>query len=183
MSWLVDNANALYILGLIIAAALVVTWRFNQRAKFLGLAVIPLLVMGLIFLLTRFVISDSKQLEINVHAMADAVVAGKVDELFKHVSKDFRYKHFDRELLYAAAKLNVAEHRVRGIAIRSFRVEEVSRANRFAKTSFLMRAEAEKEILFRVETDFVLENDQWLLKTMRVYPPQGGDEIDLPGLR
>jgi hypothetical protein len=183
MSWLVDNANALYVLLAIIAAGLVVAWRFNQRVKFLGLAVIPLLLIGVIYLLTRFVVSDSKQLELNVDAMRKAVVAGNVDDLFTHVSKDFRYKGIDRELMYAGAKLKMAEHKVNDIAIRSFRVEQVSRADRFAKASFLMRAGAEQDILLRIETDFVLENDQWLLKTMRFYLPQGGDEIDLPGLR
>ena len=63
MSWLVDNANGLYVWLAVVAAGLVVAWRFNQRVKFLGLAAIPVLLIGLIFLLTRFFVSDSKQLE------------------------------------------------------------------------------------------------------------------------
>ena len=33
MDWLVDSANAFYILFVVIAAGLVVAWRFNQRVK------------------------------------------------------------------------------------------------------------------------------------------------------
>jgi hypothetical protein len=185
MSWLVDNANALYVLSAIMSASLIVAWRFNQRVKFLGLAVIPLLVIGLIFLLTLVVVSDSKQLEMNVNAMAEAVVAGKVDDVFKHVSKDFRWKGIDRELMYAGVKKSIEGHKINGVRISSFRIEEVSRATKLAKTSFLVTAKADSEIMFRTEADFVLEGDEWKLKTMRFYRPVGGQdqEIDLPGLR
>lgn len=185
MSWLVDNANALYILGAIAAAAFVVAWRFNQRVKTLALALVPLAVMGLLFLLSRLFISDSKQLELNVSAMADAVMAGNVDELFTHVAKDFRYKGIDRDMMYAAVQKSIAAHEVKSVRISSFRVEKLSRAERAATASFLVKAEADSEILFRAETDFVLEGEQWKLKTMRFYRPIGGadEEIDLPGLR
>jgi hypothetical protein len=185
MSWLVDNANALYILGLIIAVGIVVAWRFNQRAKFLAFALIPLLVMGAIFLLTHFVVSDSKQLEMNVNAMADAVVDGKVDNIFTHVSKDFRWKGIDRDLMNAGVQKSIENHKVKRARISSFRVEKISRADKFAKTSFLVTADADSEIMFRTEADFVLEGEKWKLQTMRFYRPIGGQdqEIDLPGLR
>ena len=140
--------------------------------------------MALIFLLSHFVVTDSKQLELNVNAMRDAVVAGNVDELFTHVSKDFRYKGIDRDLMYAAVKRAMGDHRVNGVRISSFHVDEVSRANKFARTSFLLTADADKEIMLRTEADFVLEGEQWKLQTMRFYRPIGGmnEEIELPGL-
>ena len=78
MSWLVDNANSLYILLGAIAAGFVVGWKLNARVKFLGYAAGILVLMGVIWALTLFVVSDSKQLEKNVHAMADAVVSATV---------------------------------------------------------------------------------------------------------
>jgi hypothetical protein len=186
MSWLVDNANALYILGLIIAAALVVAWRFNQRVKFLGLAAIPLLLMGVIFLLTRVVISDSKRLEMNVNAMADAVIAGDVDALFSHISKDFTYKGMTREMLYEAARQSIQKNQVRDVNIRQFKAE-ISPDRKTAKTRFRVAAwevGEEQPRPFITEADFVREGDQWKLKTMRFFNPMVNQdqEIGIPGL-
>ena len=185
MSWLVDNSINLYILLGIIAAGFVVAWKFNRRVKFLGYAAGVIILMCLVWLLTLFVVSDSKQLEMNAHAMADAVVAGSVDDLFKHISKDFRWKGIDREMMYEGVKRSIAAHKVTRVNITSFRVEELSRAKSFARTSFLVSANAEGDILFRTEADFGLEGEQWKLKTLRFYRAIGGQdqEIELPGLR
>src|SRR5438094_9394520 len=103
MAWFVDNANTLYVLFGLIAAAFLIMWRSYQwRKEFLGYAAGALAIMGVIWLLTLFVPTDRKQLESNVHAMANAVVAGKVDDLFKHISKDFNYHEMTRDKLYAA---------------------------------------------------------------------------------
>lgn len=186
MSWLVDNANALYVLLVIVAAGLVVAWRFNQRVKFLGLAVFPLLLIGVVLLLTVFVVSDSKQLEMNVNAMADAVVAGNVDDLFKHIAKDFNYKGMTREMLYEAARNSIQKNQIREVRITNFR-PEVSRSEKTAKTRFHVSAwatGAEQPKMFVTEADFVLDGEQWKLKTMRFYPPIGNQdqEIGIPGL-
>ena len=84
--------------------------------------------------------------------------------------------------MYEGIKREIEQHKVTHVRISSFR-PEVSRGEKFAKTSFLVKATANKEILFRTEADFVLEGEQWKLKTMRFYSPAGGEEIDLPGLR
>ncbi len=185
MSWFVDNANALYVLLGIVAAGLLAMCWLNKRVKFLGYAAGVVVLIGLVWLMTQFGNSDAKQLETNVNAMADAVVAGKVDELFKHVSKDFNYKGMSREILNVAAQREMRAGRVKGLRISSFRVEEVSRANKSATTSFLVRVTGDGEGFFRTQADFVLEGDQWKLKSMRFYNPavEQDKEIDLPGIR
>ena len=186
MSWFVDNATTLYILLGIIAAGCVVAWRLNQRVKFLGYAAIAVVLIGGVWLLAHFGTSDNKQLETNVRAMADAVQAGDVDELFKHVSKDFRWKGIDRDLMYAGVKRQITAQKITHVGISSFRVENSSRADQYAKTSFLVSANAVgDQIMFRVEGDFRLESEQWKLTTLRFYRAIGGQdqEIDLPGLR
>src|SRR5262249_34980129 len=140
MSWLVDNANSLYLLLGIIAAALVLAWRFNQRAKFLGYAAGVLVLMGLVWLLTHFVPSDRRQLEMNVNAMAEAVIAGKMDDLFQHISRDFRYKDMTRDMLFGRAKAAVEAYKVRAVKITKFKVEELDRTKKFARTSFRVSA-------------------------------------------
>ena len=175
MSWLVDNANALYIFFAIGVAALVVAWRFNRRVLFLGLALIPVLLIGVIFLLTLFVGSDSKQLEMNVNAMADAVVAGNVDELFKHISKDFNYRGMTREMLFEAARNSIQKNQVREVSIRQFKAE-ISRDQKIAKTRFRVLAWVageEQPKPFITEADFVLEGGPMEAESNAIFQSDG----------
>jgi hypothetical protein len=186
MSWLTDNSTTLSILLGLIAAALAMIWRSNRQKKYLGYAVGALLLIGLIWVLSRFHISDSKQLEMNVHAMANAVVDGKVDDLFKHISNDFQYKGMTRKELYEKSQAAILLHKVKEVHIANFDVQELSRTNKTAKTRFRVSAQAagvDRPYFFVTQADFVLEGDQWKLKSMRFYNPlvDQDKEIDLPG--
>ena len=188
MSWLVDNANGFYILLAVIAAGFVVGWRLNGRVKFLLFAAGALVLIVFVWLLAQFVGSDSKQLEANVHAMADAVVAGKTDDLFKHIARDFDYQGMTRDALYQKARGSIEAHKVKEVRIGSFTANDVSRARKIAKTRFLVSARAaasDQPYMFVTQADFVLEDGQWKLKTMRFYNPlvNQDQEIVLPGLR
>ena len=186
MSWLVDNANLLYIVLGVIAAALVLVWWNNRQAKYLGFAAGVLVLIGLLWLLTCFHISDSVQLKNNVDAMAQAVRDGKVDDLFKHVSKDFRYKEMDREMVYVLAQGVMKANKINAVRVSNFKVLELSRENKLAKTWFRVNAEGDGgQQIFVTEADFVLEGDHWKLKAMRFYNPVVNQdrEIDIPGLR
>jgi hypothetical protein len=188
MSWFVDNANALYVLLGIIATGLVAFWWLNKRAKFLGFAVGVMALIGLVWLTTQFGTSDAKQLELNVHSMADAVKNGHVDELFKYVSKDFRFKDITRDALYAAARKSIESHQISDIRITQFEVEEVFRAKKTANVRFKVTAwvtGVETPHPFVTRGEFILEGDQWQLKSMRFYKAfvDTDQEIDLPGIR
>jgi hypothetical protein len=186
MSWLTDNATTLYILLGLMAAALLMIWRSNRQNKYLGGAVGALLLMGLIWVLSRFHISDSKQLEMTVQAMANAVAAGKVDDLFKHISNDFQYKGMTRDEVYEKSQTAIRFHKVKEVHIANFIVEELSRTKKTAKTRFRVSAqvaELDRPYVFVTQADFVLEAEQWKLKTMRFYNPlvDQDKEISLPG--
>jgi energy-coupling factor transporter transmembrane protein EcfT len=185
MDWLIDSANTLYILLAICIAGLVVVWRFNQRVKFLFFAGIPLLLILLLFLVTQLFTSDSKQLEENVNEMAAAVQQGKVEELFKHISKDFNYKGMTRDVLHEFAAKSIQRNQIKDIAIRNFKAE-VIRPQKLAKTRFLVKATGANNELhpFVTEADFVLEGERWMLKTVRFYNPlvNQDQEIGVPGL-
>ena len=183
MSWFVDNAITLSILFGLVAAALLMIWRSNRQNKYLGFAAGAIALIGLIWLLTLFVPTDRKQLEANVREMAHAVEAGKIDDLFKHVSKDFRHGQTTRAELYAFTQDAIKQHAISDIRISHFRVGELSREKRLAKTSFLVAASADREARLRAEADFVLEDGKWKLQTMRLYNPfvNQDQEIDWPG--
>lgn len=187
MSWFVDNANGLYVLLGIVAAGFVIAWRFTTRVKYLGYAAGALVLLGLVWLLTLVVPTDSKQLEANVLAMARAVEAGKTDDLFKHIAKDFTYKTMTRDKLYQAARQSIEAHRVSEIRITKFEVEDISRPNKSAKVRFKVTAFAtgqDQPYPFVTRADFILEGEQWKLRTMRFYKAfvDTDQEIHLPGL-
>src|SRR5689334_260435 len=100
MFWLVDNAGSLYVALGIAAAGCVVAWRFTARVKYLGYALGILFLLGVLWSLTLLVVTDRGQLRNNVLAMRDAVVAGKPDDLFKHISADFDYRGVKRDTLF-----------------------------------------------------------------------------------
>jgi hypothetical protein len=186
MSWLVDNATTVLIILGIIAAGFILGWRFNGRVKLLGFAVGVLALMGLVFVLTLFVPTDKKQIRASVDAMSDAVVAGRTDDLFKHISKDFAYKSITRDILYEAARKTITAHRIKAINITGFEDEEISRATGTAKVRFKVTAfdESDTPRPFVTRAEFVLEGDQWKLKTMRFYKAfvNTNEEIHLPGI-
>jgi hypothetical protein len=187
MSWLVDNANALYVLLAIGAAGFVTFGWLNRRVRYLAYGLGPIALIGLVWLLTRVFISDSKQLELNVDAIARAVVAGRTDDLLTHVSNDFRYKRLTRADLKTLARSATEDYEVNAVRIRKFNVDDLSREKKLAKTSFRVSAWSagnDQPYMFNVEADFVLEGDQWKLQTMRFYNPfvNQDQELDLPDL-
>jgi hypothetical protein len=189
MSWFVDNAATLYILFGLVAAGLVVAWRFNQRVKFLGYAAGVLAVMGLLWLLSLFVPTDRKQLRDNVDAMAKAVIDGNVDDLFKHISKDFRYESgaqkLTRDQLYEAARGVIKNRQVGGINITRFKVESVSRADKNARVKFGVNAYDTKGAVigrFDVDGHFELEGEHWKLKSVDFYQFNSTEKMGIPGL-
>ena len=187
MSWFIDNATSIYLLLAVIAASFVVVWWFNQRVKFLVFAAGTLAILALLWLLTLFVMTDRKHLKANVDAMAQAVQDGKVDDLFKHISKDFERKGLTHNTLYEATRQTIAVHKVSEVRITNFNIEKLSRETKSATTRFRVTAwtagnDQPQPVI--TEADFVLEGDQWKLKTMRFYNPfvDQDKEIDLPGL-
>jgi hypothetical protein len=185
MSWIVDNANVLMVLFAVIAAGLVIAWRSNSNARYLLYAAGALALVGLIWLVSIFGTSDRKQIHDHINAMSDAVVTGKMDDLFKHISPEFRYKDMTRDDLFRNAQAAVKVYKVRQVRITAFRVDELSRDTKTAKARFrasVWWGEKEDPYLMSVQTDFVLEGEQWKLKTMRFYNPlvDQDKEIDLP---
>ncbi len=188
MNWFVQNAGVIYTLLVIVAAGFVVTWWFNKRVLYLGYAAGTLCLLAVIWLAIRFLPSDRMQIERNVHAMSDAIIAGKVDDLFKHVANDFNYKGMTREGLYGVAQQSIRANKVREIRITAFEISELSRVTKTATARFrvsVWAADFEQPFVFVTQTDFKLEGDAWKLKTMRFYNPfvDQDKEIDLPGIR
>jgi hypothetical protein len=186
MSWLGENANAIYVLLVVIAAALVVTWRFNQQVKYLVFAFGVLVLGAVLFILIQTVPSDRKQIEDNVHAMKDAILAGQRDRLFDYVDKDFRYKDMTREDLFGQGIAAARLYKVREVKISNFRVEDLKAKTATARFGVSAWAEGnDQPFMFVTKADFVRDDRRWKLKAMRFYKPlvDQDQEMDLPGIR
>jgi hypothetical protein len=146
------------------------------------------MVLALVWFAANYLPSDRKQLEDNVHAMANAIIAGKMDELFAHVSEDFQYKAMTREKLHALAQQSIRRNQVREVRISKFEVTELSPSQKVAKTSFRVTVWTEghgQPYLFTTQADFRLEGERWKLITMRFYNllVDQDREIALPGIQ
>jgi hypothetical protein len=166
MSWLVDNAGLICLVLGILAAALVAVWRFNQQAKYLGFAGGVLGLLIVFWIATRFIVTDAKQIESNVDAMAKALQADDKKALFKHLAKDFAVGGMAREDVYGRARAEIKDRKITKIEIMKFRVE-VSREKQSARATFLASTFGERDQVLPVEAEFVFEEDQWKLKTVR----------------
>ena len=77
-----------------------------------------------------------------------------------------------RKMLYEAARMSIKSFKVSEIRIAQFEVKEISRANKHAKVTFKATAFSTNEphpYPFVAKADFVLEGEQWRLKTIEFY--------------
>ncbi|MCI0639434.1 MAG: hypothetical protein L0Y72_01990 [Gemmataceae bacterium] len=165
--WLVDNANFLFLFLGIVALCFGVAFWLNKRVKYLGGVGAAVVAIALLWLLTRIVVTDRKQLELNLNAMAEAVVAGKRSELLEHFAKDFEFRGYDRASAARFAVDIAARHKVGQVRIWSLEVDEVSREQKFATVGFNMTVFDNQGAVLHVDQAqcrFVFENDKWKLQ-------------------
>src|SRR5438876_7975863 len=96
LSWLVDNANVVYIILGLIVLCLGVSWWLNRRVRTLLIAAGFIALIALFWLLTLLVATDRKQIQADLWAMGRAVLDQKPDDLIKHWAKDFRLQGMNR---------------------------------------------------------------------------------------
>ena len=182
MHWLVDHAGTVYLLLGIVALSLLAAFWLNRRVKFLGLAAGVLLVMVLFWLLSRAVITDRKQIELNLRAMAAAAVEGKADKLLPYLASDFHYEGVvDRRTAEGWMRRGLERHKPSDIVIWNYEATEVSRERKKAKVGFNVRASGPfGEAMYYFRCDFVLENDVWKVQTFEVFNPINEQKTRLP---
>lgn len=170
--WLVDNATVVYlVLGLAALVLAAIFWS-NRRVKFLGAAGVLLGLLALFFLVTRLVVTDRKQLYLNVQAMARGVEEGDPEKVFRHFSREFRHENMDGATSRDRIAAAIRTRRVSAIGISSFEAEQLSRADRKARVTFLVSFDADgQRHLFRVRLEFALEGEDWRLTRVQLFNP------------
>jgi hypothetical protein len=168
--WLVDNAVTLYVLLGIIALCLAALWWQNRKRYYL----IALAVVGgciaIVVVLSFVVVTDRQQIRSTILAMRDGVVEAKPEAVFKHLARDFRFDMGDRKAFIDRATQAIRRHRVQDIVVWGFEFEVPPDREKNALVAFRARALADGgEALFLVRAEFVFEDDQWRMRTFRLF--------------
>jgi hypothetical protein len=181
--WIVDHATVFYLLLGLTALALGAIFWSTRRGGYLLAAGAALALIALVWLLTTIVITDRRQLYLNVQAMARGVEQGDPDKVFVHFSPEFR--HGDQDLKSSRDRVTRAIRlkRVSDIHVWSFETEKLSREEKKARVTFLVRFFADgARHLYRCRLDFGFEDGHWRLRGFQVFNPLVNNEqpIQIP---
>lgn len=183
-SWLAEDPSVVYLLLGVAALVLAAGWWFRRERKLLiGLGVVALLA-GLVWLIHVFVITDGAKMVSSVKDMAAAVAAKDTHRIFEHVSDDFQLSGLRKADFRGLVEHYVGTGQVREILVWDFETRDVSRELRTGKVIFMVKAKGPavmEEIPNRCEAQFVLDkDDQWRMKTFRLFPPQADPATSQP---
>jgi hypothetical protein len=176
LSWIVDNANVVYVILGVVGLGVAVSWWLNRRVRELGVLLGVIALVVLVWLLTLFVPTDRKQIRDNLWAMAGAVMNQKPDDLVKHWAKDFRFQNLGREeLAEAAAKVQIT-----GVNLWEFDVKNLTKDK--AEIWFRCTAEGKGgQAFFAIcRAHFIKEGDHWKLQRIAFYQPVANTDQEIP---
>ena len=167
LDWFIDQSNFLYfLLGATVLVLLAQGWR-TSRVVYWVYAAGCVGAMLLIWLLGMFIISDRKQITLDLDAMALATRNQNADALFKHISKDFRYGGSNRDELYKSVSAAIGRHKIETIRLSG---QQVKLTNAGAEASFNFNAEGEGGGRFAASgfATFVKEDGRWKMASLQI---------------
>jgi hypothetical protein len=182
LSWLVDHASLWFlflgIAGLVIAS---LWWMTRRREYVWALAGLGAFI-ALLWLLTRFVVTDRMRIVDTVQTMAKAVQERKLDDFLEHVAQTFNHDGMNSQEFRQYLENRLKRYQVRTFTVSKVRAEDVSRQTAAGKAEFWIQVEGTWEEgvpPLRCESEFVLERDDWRLKGFRLFLGNTSNEIRL----
>jgi hypothetical protein len=177
---IVDRANVVYFLLAVAALVLLAAGWTTRRMKFWAYAAAVVGAMLAFWLLCALVITDRRQIALNLDAMANAIVKNDADAVRRHFSKDLRQGALTRDDL---AKRVAA-------AARTYKVHNVSI---WGKSVTVNGPVAEAIFNFRVDTDedgkpasakakFVQEDGAWKVQEIQILKLGTTERQFVPGV-
>jgi hypothetical protein len=187
LTWLVDDPALAYILLVGAVVILAVLWWRTQQGKYLIGAGIAVLLIGVVWLISKYVPTDSKRIQQAIEEMSAGVRSRNLDRIFSHVAADFRHGSLNKEAFRQASERAIREHDVTNVLVWDFELAEVSRQKRSARITFLVKPEGNLGTPARYlhcAADFVLEPDgQWRMKGFELTDPfEKGERVPIPGV-
>ncbi len=179
LDWISDHANLFLFALAAIALVLAVAGWLTRRAKFWGYAAGAVGFILLLWLLTKFVVTDRQQITLNLDAMATATKQQNADALFQHISKDFRFGASNRDELYKRIVGSLQANKVSNIFLWDKRVTVKGDT---AEALFNFRADGELGTFAASGKGiFVREAGSWKLREFQVLRIGTNDPQPLPG--
>jgi len=173
--WLVEGDLTLYAILASVGLVCVAVWWRTRRRKYAVVAVAAAVAILTLSVLDRVIESDREQMIRKVQEIADGVRARDFQNIFKHVSEDFRrgafdkaqFRHFAQEVSHSQ---NVTEFQAWG-----FVPGDVSRQKRRGNLEFLFKIRGNWSAgneYFLAKTVWHLDSDgEWRLQTFDVFNP------------
>jgi hypothetical protein len=167
--WFLDRALLIYVILALLAIGLALVYR-NHRDRHSAIALAVVVALGvLLFVLSLLVVTDKQQIAKNIHAMRDAVLANKPQDLVKHFAPDFKFQDYDREAIAKALPMTGKFVKIVDIVITGMDVQTASRSEG-GRAVFMATAHASDGPYppVRCEADFVFSNHVWLLRAIEI---------------
>jgi hypothetical protein len=180
MSWLVDNANLIYLFLGIVLLGLGVRWWLHRRVKTLFLAAGVVCLIVLFWLFTLLIPTDRKQIQDNLWAMAKAVLDKDPDALAQHWAKDFSFKGLGRNELAQAVVRAATQFQVESINLWEFDVKELEETKAKIWFRCVANAKGGEKFLALAKADFVKEGDEWRLQRIALFQPIANTDQEIP---
>ena len=181
LDWFIDQSNFFhFLLGTAVLVLLAQSWR-TSRAVYWVYAAGCVGAIFLIWLLGLFIISERKQIALDLDAMARATQNQNADALFQHISKDFRYGSSNRDDLFKLVSAAIGRHKIKNIHLWD---QQVTLTKAGAEATFNFKAEGEAGGVFPASgfAKFVKEEDRWKMSSLQINKLGTTERQFVPGI-
>ncbi len=193
-SWLVDDPSVFYLVLGLVALGLGTGWWMNRgkedRTIWQGLMagrltrkqqyMVGLFLVGLLFVLvvvlSLSVVTEFKRIQWVIKDMSDGVAHQDIDRIFQHVSEEFHTQRGTTKSQFRpVVERYMKSGEIQKVKVWDFDAVEISREKGLAIIDFQVKGEGnlerEGQLGYRCRAVFVLEDDQWRVKTFDLFPP------------
>jgi len=180
LGWLVDNfALVTFVLAAIAVGCFAYAWS-TGRGRYLAVGLVPVALIAIVWLLGRFVVSDQQKILNSLEAMRHGVEVGDFEEVFRHISDQFRADGRTGEE-YAGVLKSALRGKRFDIRIWD---QQVERKNENAADCFFnFRADHDGAMVAMnsAKGEFVKEAGTWKLKGFEVYRFGTREKVNILG--
>jgi len=167
LAWIAENATLFYLLCGIAAFVLAARWWMTRNNKLL-LGLIPVVALGIgVALIATFTDTDQKKIQRIVEEMAQGVRDGNAERIFRHVSRNVKFRGRAFGEFRSQADQHLKAGRARDVSVSKFSFPQSPSAGK-AKVEFWAQTD-EAPGPIRCEADFALEGDAWRMTTLELF--------------